>query len=186
MSDIGKINIRIVEFERVQPMPDNPRIIDDVNLRGLRASLDRFGYVEPIVWNENTGHIVGGHQRFKVLVSQGLKNAPMVVVNLSKDDEMSANLTLNNPEIEGEFTPGTLQLLQSVQGADKELFGSLRLDDLTNTLAKRFRAGGDREFANQEIDVDGLVKNCDAKCPCCGFVWESSNKDMVDLEKLNV
>ena len=185
MSDLGKIEMRIVRFVDVKQMPDNPRVIDDVNLKGLKASLDRFGYVEPIVWNEKTGHIVGGHQRFKVLKSQGLKDAPMVIVNMDANEEMSANLTLNNPEIEGEFSPEALKLLKSVQGSDSELFGKLRLDDLANTLAKRFRPGGDKTFTNEEVDVDGLVKNCDAKCPCCGFVWESNEKDLVDLEKLH-
>ena len=185
MGDLGKINVQTIKFNNVHPMPDNPRIIDDVALKGLQASLERFGYVEPIVWNKTTGHIIGGHQRFKVLVSKGFDEAPMVVVEISPEEEMSANLTLNNPEIEGEFNPEALKLLQSVRGADSELFGSLRLDDLTNTLAKRFREGGDKEFVNQEVDVDGLVKNCDARCPCCGFVWESNEKDMVDLEKLH-
>jgi len=186
MSELGKINVKTVPFSKVQPMPDNPRIIDDVAFRGLRASLDRFGYVEPIVWNRTTGHIVGGHQRFKVLVSQGATEAPMVIVDISKEEEMSANLTLNNPEIEGEFNPGALKLVQSVQGADGELYKNLRLDNLEDSLAKRFREGGDRDFVNQEVDVDGLVKNCDAVCPCCGFVWESSDKDLIDLEKIHV
>ena len=37
----------------------------------IKRSLHDFGYVDPIVWNEVTGNIVGGHQRYKVLVNEG-------------------------------------------------------------------------------------------------------------------
>ncbi|MDD2300189.1 MAG: hypothetical protein PHU69_11195 [Fermentimonas sp.] len=33
--------------------------------------MTEFGYVEPIVWNEETGNIVGGHQRYKILLEAG-------------------------------------------------------------------------------------------------------------------
>jgi hypothetical protein len=185
MDDRGKVNVKVIRFTEVIPMPDNPRVIDDVALTGLRESVKRFGYVEPIVWNERTGHIVGGHQRFKVLNLEGLKEAPMVVVDMTPEDEMAANLTLNNPEIEGEFSEGALELLKSVQGADLDLFGKLRLDDLTSDLEKKFATGGLKEFNNKEIDIASLIEGCDAKCPCCGFVWTSDEDDQVDLEKLS-
>ncbi len=35
-------------------------------LKGLEASIDRFGLVEPLVYNTQTGNLVGGHQRLKV------------------------------------------------------------------------------------------------------------------------
>ena len=184
MDDIGEVEIRVVKFTEVIPMPNNPRVIDDVALTGLRASLDRFGYVEPIVWNERTGHIVGGHQRFKVLNMQGLTEAPMVVVDMTSDDEMAANLTLNNPEIEGEFSEGALELLKALQGEEVDFFGKLRMDDLMGKLEKRFVSAEDKSYQNKEINIDELVAGCDDKCPCCGFVWKADENDQVDLETL--
>lgn len=183
MDKLGRVNVRVVAFADVKPMPDNPRVIDDVALNGLRESVKRFGYVEPIVWNERTGHIVGGHQRFKVLNLDGLTEAPMVIVNMSSEEEMAANLTLNNPEIEGEFSEEALELLHSVQGADSDLFGKLRLDDLTRNLEKKFKTGDSKQFMNKEINIADLIEGCDAKCPCCGFVWESDEDDDISLEK---
>lgn len=182
MSNLGNINTRMVQFSDVHPMPNNPRIIDDINLKGLKASLNRFGYVEPVVWNETTGHIVGGHQRFSVLVSQGLTEAIMVVVNMDSREEMAANLTLNNPEIEGVYSDEAVGLMEKLQG-DGDLFQNLRLDDLMKNLNNRFSNPKEQHFKNKEVNVDLLVSNCDSNCPCCGFVWKADARDRVVLEK---
>ena len=50
--------------------PYNPRTISDEAMKGLSASIERFGLVQPIVWNRRTERVVGGHQRLKVLVAQ--------------------------------------------------------------------------------------------------------------------
>lgn len=58
-------------IEQLNAAVYNPRIClqpGDPEYEKLRRSLDEFGYVDPIVWNEQTGNMVGGHQRYKVLV----------------------------------------------------------------------------------------------------------------------
>jgi hypothetical protein len=41
----------------------------------------------PIVWNEVTGNIVGGHQRYKVLVNEGATEVDCVVVHIENRDD---------------------------------------------------------------------------------------------------
>lgn len=41
------------------PADYNPRTISDAALKGLAASIERFGLVEPVVWNKRTGIIIG-------------------------------------------------------------------------------------------------------------------------------
>ena len=43
----------------------------DPEYEKLKRSIEQFGYVEPVIWNKTTGHIVGGHQRLKVLIDMG-------------------------------------------------------------------------------------------------------------------
>ena len=93
-----------VKLADAKPLPSNARAITKKSQSALKSSLDRFGYVEPIVWNKRTGHIIGGHQRYILLVEKGVESVSMVVVDMSPEDEMDANLSLNNPNIEGEFT----------------------------------------------------------------------------------
>jgi hypothetical protein len=81
----------------------NPRSITNEELKVLEESMNKFGYVVPIIWNERTGNIVGGHQRFKVLQGS-LKPDDLievVVVNLEDAQEKALNVALN--KISGEW-----------------------------------------------------------------------------------
>ena len=55
----------IIETKRLSnlsPALYNQRTITAGALDGLRHSVERFGLVEPVIWNRQTGHAVGGHQ----------------------------------------------------------------------------------------------------------------------------
>ena len=103
---------------------------------GLSFSLERFGYVEPIIWNEKSGNVVGGHQRLNFLRSKGLENIDVVVVDLDEANEKALNLTLNNPEIEGEFTDFANDLLDAIKSEMPNDFGELLLEELKLDIEK--------------------------------------------------
>ena len=66
--------IKKIPIGRINPAPYNPRRDlkpDDAQYQHLVRSMEEFGCVEPLIWNPRTGNLVGGHQRFKVLVAQG-------------------------------------------------------------------------------------------------------------------
>jgi ParB-like chromosome segregation protein Spo0J len=48
-----------------------------------------------LVWNSRTGNLVGGHQRFKIIKEQGLKEVEVSVVDLDANKEKALNLALN-------------------------------------------------------------------------------------------
>lgn len=95
--------IKTMKVKDLKPAPYNPRTIEKQELEGLKASLKRFGLVEPIVWNKRTGYVVGGHQRLKALQEERITDSLVVVVDLSDDDEQALNITLNNPKAQGRF-----------------------------------------------------------------------------------
>lgn len=97
----GSLNMRRVKITELIPADYNPRVDlqpGDKDFEKIKHSIDKYGFVEPIVWNEKTGHIVGGHQRFKILVSEGVKEIDCVVVNLSLAEEMELNSSLNKAQ----------------------------------------------------------------------------------------
>lgn len=119
--------------------PDNPRKISERALRGLTHSMKRFGSVEPIVVNDTTGHIIGGHQRKKALIALGHKRAMVVVVRLTKSEERVLNTTLNNRALQGDFVDVDDYLSSALQGISQEDFQALNIASLMPKTAKETR-----------------------------------------------
>jgi hypothetical protein len=65
--------IRSMTVADLKPAPYNARRIDAAAMAGLSKSIERFGNVQPIVWNRRSGFVVGGHQRLKVLRANKVK-----------------------------------------------------------------------------------------------------------------
>src|SRR5699024_6936641 len=61
----------------------------------LRKSIKEFGYVDPVIWNERTGKVVGGHQRLNVMKELGYKEVNVSVVDLDEQKEKALNIALN-------------------------------------------------------------------------------------------
>src|SRR5262249_39315262 len=105
------LEVRIVPIETLVPAPYNPRLElqpGSPAWRKLEASLREFGLVEPLVWNETTGYVVGGHSRLRILKQMGVAEVPISVVRLSVAREKALNVVLNNREAQGRFDPSKL------------------------------------------------------------------------------
>ena len=113
------MEIRTMKLSDIKPSDYNPRKTlkpEDPQYKKLAASLKEFGYVEPIIWNQQTGSLVGGHQRLNILLDSGEKKAEVVVVNLSLHDEKILNVLLN--KVKGRWDIGKLaDLLQQLDEA---------------------------------------------------------------------
>ena len=77
---------KIAELKRADynPRIDIKEIPEEYEL--LKGSLDEFGYVVPIIWNERTGNIVGGHQRLTVLAEAGETEVEVSVVDVDPEE----------------------------------------------------------------------------------------------------
>lgn len=113
------MEIRTLKAEQLKAAEYNPRRDlqpEDAEYKKLRRSIEEFGYVEPIIWNERTGNVVGGHQRLKVLLEQGAEDIEAVVVDLDDRDEKILNVLLN--KVKGRWDIGKLaDLLQDLDEA---------------------------------------------------------------------
>lgn len=106
------MKIQEIEFSRLIPADYNPRVAltpDMPEFERLKNSIETFGNVEPIVWNERTGHIVGGHQRLAVLQHLGYTSAEVSVVDLDEKEEKLLNVALN--KIKGQWDYSKLEQL---------------------------------------------------------------------------
>lgn len=92
------MKIRKVPISLLNAAPYNPRKDlqpGDPEYQKIARSIEKYGCVEPIIWNEKTGNVIGGHQRLKVLAATGAVEVDVSVVQLSLEDEKALNLALN-------------------------------------------------------------------------------------------
>lgn len=83
------------KISTLKPAPYNPRQATKQQEENLQKSLTKFGVVEPIIVNDSTGNIVGGHFRVRELKKLGVKDVDCVIVDLSLEDEKELNIRLN-------------------------------------------------------------------------------------------
>lgn len=124
------MNLRTMPVGDLKPAPYNPRLKlkpGDTGWRRLERSLDEFDLVQPVVWNERTGHVVAGHQRVAVLQHRGVTKIECVVVDLPLEKEKALNVTLNNSGVGSDWDAARLvdlvQELQSLPDFDATLTG---------------------------------------------------------------
>jgi hypothetical protein len=60
------------------------------------------------VWNQLTGHVVGGHARLAILKELGVTEVPVSIVRLSDAREKALNVVLNNQEAQSRYDPDKL------------------------------------------------------------------------------
>ena len=104
------MRIQKVDIQQLERAYYNPRIRlepGDPEYELLKDSIQTFGYVIPIVWNERTGRVVGGHQRLSILEAKGVQRVEVSVVDLDEEQEKQLNIALN--KIEGEWDNGMLR-----------------------------------------------------------------------------
>lgn len=133
------LELRLLPIDQLQPSPYNPRKSSEAAVRKLRASLEEFGLVEPLVWNELTNRVVGGHLRLRILKELGVAEVPVSVVRLTEAREKALNVILNNHEAQGRYDPAKLLTLLDelrelpefeLTGFDSTVFGNLRMEPL--------------------------------------------------------
>ena len=147
MSAPVTLEVRTLPLAELHPAPYNPRQVlkpTDARYKKLAASLREFGLVEPLVWNELSGHVVGGHTRLAILRQMGVAEVPVSVVRLTPEREKALNVVLNNLEAQGRFDPTKLADLLTeladlpeleLTGFDTRDLASLRLEPVADPLA---------------------------------------------------
>ena len=108
------MEIQNIPAARLNPAAYNPRVDlkpGDKEYEKLKRSINEFGYVEPVIWNRQTGNVVGGHQRLKVLMDLGQTEIDCVVVNLDLAREKALNIALN--KIQGDWDEDKLAAIMA-------------------------------------------------------------------------
>ena len=119
---------KISDMERATYNPRIDLIPGDMEYENLRRSIKTYGMIIPVVWNERTNRVVGGHQRLTVLENEGETKVDVSVVDLDETQERQLNVALN--KVEGGWDNDT------ELGEDATLTGFTQqeIDSLTNDI----------------------------------------------------
>ncbi|GAA0390397.1 site-specific DNA-methyltransferase [Paenibacillus motobuensis] len=171
------MNIQIISIDQINAAAYNPRVDlqpGDPEYEKLKHSILSFGYVEPIVWNERTGNMVGGHQRYKIMVNElGQSELVVSVVDLDDQQERLLNLALN--KVSGHWDNEALaRLLDELQedGADLSLsgFDQDEISDLISSLPDI--PDIDPPVVEDDFDVQQALLQIDEPETQRGDVWQ--------------
>lgn len=129
------MKLESVDIRQLKPAKYNPRVDlqpGDPEFEKIRRSIKHFGYVDPIIVNED-GTVIGGHQRLKVLKDLGYTVIDVIRIRVSKKDEKALNVALN--KIGGAWDmPMLADLMQDLDAEEYDLsltgFDSEALDEL--------------------------------------------------------
>jgi ParB-like chromosome segregation protein Spo0J len=140
MGNVEEIAVQYLPIEALTPADYNPRIDlqdGDKEFEKLKKSIKKFGFIDPIIYNNRTGRIIGGHQRWKAAKSLGLEKVPVVEVDLPEEQEKVLNIGLN--KIGGEFDEEKLgMLLADIESLGDELeltgFDDFEIDALITAV----------------------------------------------------
>lgn len=150
------MEIKELPLKELKPAAYNPRKKlkkGDKEYEKIKQSLLKFGYVDPIIVNEDLT-VIGGHQRLTVLKDLDYETAKCVIVDLPKEDEKALNIALN--KITGQWDETLLaDLLLDLQESDFNLdltgFEPPEIDNILSNVH-------DKELSEDEFDVEEELK----------------------------
>lgn len=162
------------KLSELKPAEYNPRKAlkpGDPEYEKLAASIEKHGYIDPIIINED-GTIIGGHQRRTVMLDLGYEEAEVIIVNLpDKNDEIAANIALN--QISGEFEKDALMgLLIQLEGAGYDTMAAgFNTQDLSALFAE---VDLTQEADDDHYDIEKAEQQAEEREPVTqpGDIWQ--------------
>ena len=115
----------------------NPRTHDGKQRDTMRASLDELGIIAPCTVNDRTGNMIDGHMRTEEYLTAGVKEVPVIHLDLSEEDELKAIAYFDAVGTLAGYNPEKLEdLLQQIDFVNEPLENMLTdlLDDKPKVL----------------------------------------------------
>jgi DNA modification methylase len=159
-----------MKLKDLLPAKYNPRKdlkSGDPEYERLKKAIQEFDYIDPIIWNERSGLIVGGHQRAKILKDLGYTEVEVSVVNLDEDKEKALNLALNKTGGDWDYAKLKDLLVEIDTGAfDMEITG-FGLDEIDKLLTSE-----PNEIIEDDFDADAEAEKIEEPITKPGDIWQ--------------
>jgi len=178
-------DLPMIRIDELIPYANNAKIHGPDQIEQLRRSLRQFGFVSPVLIDENK-NLIAGHGRVEAARAEGMSAVPYVTVRDLTEAQRRAYIIADNRLTEtGVWDAGRLKLeMQELQALkfDTDLTGFTmgEIDTIHVSAHERGLHGAATSDAPAEaLDLDeppasprddAPVTTC--HCPKCGFVFE--------------
>lgn len=158
---------KLADLKAAEYNPRKALTPDDAEYQKIKRSIEEFGYVDPIIINED-GTIIGGHQRTTVLMDLGYEEVDVVVVDLDKQREKALNIALN--KITGEWDELKLKdLLLDLDLGDFDIsLTGFEQDDLTELVDK---LAVEPEAVDDDFNAEEALEQATEPTTKPGDIW---------------
>lgn len=134
---VHEMQVEIVDLDKIEQHPDNA---NNGDVDALEESIDVNGFFAPLLVQRSTGRIIAGNHRYLVAMRRGLKNLPVIYLDIDDVAALRIMLADNAVTRKGHDDEGQLlNLMHTLYATDIGLRGTgyvseqmVRLDQLMN------------------------------------------------------
>lgn len=156
--DLINANINEILFD-----PTNPNVMTDEQMKGMRKSMQLYGYLSPVILDQNN-KICDGEHRVLIYKELGLTQIPAYKVNLDSDaDRRQLRQVMNKLHGTHDRQKDADELLEILQASGDHTFKELSAllakpqDDLYMQVL-RYHPGLDYISPENEAEIDRLIE----------------------------
>lgn len=168
-----------VHIDKVTPYWRNPRSIPTEAVQAVKASIEQYGYLQPIVVDE-TYTVVIGHTRYAALRKLGETQIDVMVVDYLSQSKIKELRVVDNRV--GEYTSWNFDMLMgeleqigsSITEADAMLMRGLFPEMGDGTEPSEKERAQATEAAERDEGWRYVVPEVEFTCPTCFHEWEQT------------
>ena len=167
MDKNAKLKIEYMPIDKLKSYEKNARKHADIDVNAIAASIEKFGFDDPIgVWSDKN-IIVEEHGRLMAAKKLGMKEVPIIRLDHLSDEERRAYALAHNKT--AELSSWDFDTLNT---EIEELSEKIRFDDLgfENIFSHMY---DDDDIDDSDAKFTEIEEPIKAKhiCPKCGYEW---------------
>lgn len=176
----------------IKPYENNPRIISEKSREAVQLSIEKYGYVQPIVVDSDNV-IIAGHTRHQALVEMGVASVEVYRVDMPPEKARAYRVVDNRVGELSDWDRSALTM--ELREMDDSILSSYFWDvDLElGQLKTAMRQVSEEEIEDAADEVASLPERqkthtTDVECPACQYLFQTKTATLgvtpEDLELL--
>jgi len=144
-----------VDPKTLTPNPANYREHPKQQREAIKGSLSELGWIQEIIVNKTTGNIIDGHLRVEDAIENGESTVPIVIVELTEEEEKLALLVIDPIAAMAKENKDKVKSIIDNVSTTNEAMGNV-IDDIIRR--NRLKFGSDEIDDEEELEDPDVIK----------------------------